>query len=135
MNRNSETQAAAPGLFLPSKRAAAIIAGVGVAAFGAALVLRYLIVQNTEIGIACEAGEESFVCAFRLAVILLFIRGVFGWVALIAAVLNLWRPNSILFGTGIIFALLGLVLYNTRVAALAVVLLVLSLARPSPEGR
>jgi hypothetical protein len=27
------------------------------------------------------------------------------------------------------------VLYNTRVSALAVALLVLSLARPSPEGR
>jgi hypothetical protein len=31
--------------------------------------------------------------------------------------------------------MLGLVLYNTRVAALAAALLVLSLARPSPEAR
>jgi hypothetical protein len=135
MNRNSKTQTAAPRLFLPSKLAMAIIAGVGVAALGAALFLRYFIVQNAELGFACEAGEESFTCAFRLAAILLFARGVFGWVALIAASLNLWRPNSVLFGTGIVFALLGLVLYNTRVAALAAALLVLSLARPSPEGR
>jgi hypothetical protein len=133
MNRNSKTQTAAPRLFLPSKLAMAIIAGVGVVALGSALFLRYFIVQNAELGFACEAGEET--CAFRLAAILLFARGVFGWVALIAATLNLWRPNSVLFGTGIVFALLGLVLYNTRVAALAAALLVLSLARPSPEGR
>jgi hypothetical protein len=135
MNRNSKTQTPAPRLFLPSRRASAIIAGVGLAALGAALYLRYFIVQNAELGFACEAGEESFTCAFRLAAILLFARGVFGWAALIAASLNLWRPNSVLFGTGIVFALLGLVLYNTRVAALAAALLVLSLARPSPEGR
>lgn len=135
MNQNSETQTAAPRLFLPSKRAAGLISAVGPAALGAALFLRYFIVQDTELGVACEAGEESSTCAVRLAVIMLFMRGVFGWVALMAAVLNLWRPNSILFGTGIVFALLGLVLYNTRVAALAVALLVLSLARPSPEGR
>jgi hypothetical protein len=34
------------------------------------------------------------------------------------------------FGAGLVFALLGLVLYNTRASALAVALLVLSLARP-----
>ena len=63
---------------------------------------------------------------------MLFVRGVFGWVALIASAVQLWRPNVVTFGTGLVFALLGLVLYNTRVSALAVALLVLSLARPSP---
>jgi hypothetical protein len=63
------------------------------------------------------------------------VQGVFGWVALIAAGVQLWRPNVLTFGTGIVFALLGLVLYNTRVSALALALLVLSMARPSREGR
>jgi hypothetical protein len=39
------------------------------------------------------------------------------------------------FGIGLVFALLGLVLYNTRLAALAIALLVLSLARSAPEER
>jgi hypothetical protein len=60
----------------------------------------------------------------------MFVRGAFGWVALIASCVQLWRPNVVAFGTGLVFALFGLVLYNTRVSALAVALLVLSLARP-----
>jgi hypothetical protein len=126
---------AAPMLFLPSKRAAAVIALLGLAALGTALWLRYFLIQNTGIGFACEAGEESLTCKFRLGVIVLFLYGVFGWVALISAAVQLWRPNVVVFGTGIVFALLGLVLYNTRASALAAGLLVLSLARPSPEAR
>lgn len=135
MNPNAKAQPVATKLFLPSKRAACILGALGLVALGAALWFRYFIVQNTELGIACEEGQQSFICALRLAVILLFVRGVFGWVALAAAAVNLWRPNVLVFGVGVVFALLGLVLYNTRVAAIAVPLLVLSLARPSPGGR
>jgi hypothetical protein len=135
MNPNAKAQAAAPKLFLPSKRAAVIVGFLGLVALGAALFLRYFVIQNTEIGIACEAEEESLTCGFRLAVIVLFGYGVFGWVALIAAAVQLWRPNMVVFGIGVVFALLGLVLYNTRVAALVVPLLVFSLARPAPEAR
>jgi hypothetical protein len=56
-------------------------------------------------------------------------------VALIASAIQLWRPNVVAFGIGLAFALLGLVLYNTRVSALAIALLVLSLARPWPGAR
>jgi hypothetical protein len=122
-------------LFLPSKRAAALLAVTAAAALSAALFLRYGIIQNTPIGLACEAGEESLTCSVRLAVILLFVRNAFGWLAMIAAIIQLWRPNVIVFGAGLVFALLGLVLYNTRTAALAAALLVLSLARPAPEER
>jgi Na+/H+ antiporter NhaD/arsenite permease-like protein len=135
MNPKTKSQAAAPTLFLPTRRAAAIVAGLGLATLGAALWLRYGVVQDSEIGVACEEGERSLLCTVRLAVILLFVRGVFGWVALVAASINLWRPHAVLFGIGVVFALAGLVLYNTRVAALAVPLLVLSLARPAPGGR
>jgi len=135
MNPKAKAQPVATKLFLPSKRAAAIIAAFGLAALGAALFLRYYIVQDADIGIACEARGESVGCKFRLAAIMLFVYGIYGWAALIAALIQLWRPNVVAFGMGIVFALLGLVLYNTRVSALAAALLVLSLARPSPEGR
>ncbi len=135
MSTEPDAQTVAPKLFLPSRRAAAILALLGVAALGAALYLRYFIIQNSAIGVACEAGEQSLTCKVRLAVILMFVQDTFGWVAMIAAGVQLWRPNLVAFGTGLVFALLGLVLYNTRVSALAVALLVLSLARPSPAGR
>jgi hypothetical protein len=126
---------ARPKLFLPSKRVSAVLAILGLAALGTALYVRYAIIQNSTIGVACEAGEQSLLCQVRLAVILMFVRGAFGWVALIASGVQLWRPNVVAFGTGLVFALLGLVLYNTRVSALAVALLVLSLARPWRGGQ
>ena len=124
-----------PKPFLPSRRASAALAALGLAALGTALYLRYSIIQNSAIGTACEAGEQSFTCELRLAVIVLFGQGALGGVALIASGVQLCRPNVLAFGTGLVFALLGLVLYNTRISALAVALLVLSLARPSPGAR
>jgi hypothetical protein len=132
---STEPSAVSPRLFLPSRRAALILAAVGLAAVGTALYLRYGIIQNTPIGLACEAGEESLTCTVRLAVILLFVRNAFGWLAMLWAIVQLWRPNVVAFGAGIVFALAGLVLYNTRTAALAAALLVLSLARPVPAER
>jgi hypothetical protein len=136
MSPKPEAQPAQTKLFLPSsRREAAILAVLGLAALSAALFLRYFIIQNAGIGVACEAGEESLTCKVRLAVILMFVQGSFGWVAMIAAGVQFWKPNIVAFSTGLVFALLGLVLYNTRASALAVALLVLSLARPLPERR
>jgi hypothetical protein len=131
MTIENEGRAGARELFLPSKRVWALFAALGLAALVAALFLRYSIIQNTPIGLACEAGEESLTCKVRLAVILMFIQDGFGWMAMIAAGVQLWRPNRAAFAVGLVFALLGLVLYNTRASALAVALLVLSLARPA----
>jgi hypothetical protein len=122
-------------LFLPSKRASLLLAVLGLAALGTALFLRYAIIQNSVIGVACEAGEVSLTCKIRLAVILMFVQDAFGWMAVIAAGVQLWRPNIVAFGVSLVFAVLGLVLYNTRASALAVGLLALSLARPAPEER
>jgi hypothetical protein len=121
--------------FLLSGRAAVVLTGLCLVALGAALYLRYSVIQNSAIGTACEAGEQSFTCELRLAVIVLFVQGVFGGVALIASGVQLCRPNVVAFGISLVFALLGLVLYNTRISALAVALLVLSLARFSPGRR
>jgi hypothetical protein len=126
---------AAPRPFLPSKREALLLALVGLASLGTALLLRYGIIQNTPLGLACEAGRGGFVCALRLGVILLFTFSVFGWGALAAAMIQLFRPNVLVLGLGLVFALAGLVLYNTGASALAIALLLLSLARPVPEAR
>ena len=132
MTVEPEAQAASRPLFVPSRRAVVVLAILGLAALGIALFLRYGIVQNTPIGLACEAGEDSLTCKLRLAVIVMFIQDCFGWTAVIAAGVQLWRPNPVAFGVALVFALLGLVLYNTRASALAVTLLVLSFGRGAP---
>jgi hypothetical protein len=122
-------------LYRPSLRATLILLPVVVTALGVALFLRYGIIQNTPIGLGCEGGEESFTCTVRFAAILMFTWDVFGWVAVAAALVQLWRPNIIAFAIGGVFAALGLVLYNTRLSALAVALLLISLARAAPKAR
>ncbi|MGZ5917323.1 MAG: hypothetical protein ACXWJ4_08375 [Methyloceanibacter sp.] len=132
----TEPQASFPRKpFLPSRRYGLALAGLGIVAVALALFLRYGLIQNTPIGLACEAGDRSFTCMVRLAAILLFARSIFGWTALAAAIVQLTRPNRIAFGIGLIAAALGLVLYNLRLSALAVALLALSLARVAPEER
>jgi hypothetical protein len=116
-------------LFHPSRRQAIALGFMVIAALAIALYLRYFIIQNVPLGLACEAGEESFLCRLRLATITLFNSNVFNGVAIAAAVIQLCRPSVVAFGIGLIFAAFGLVLYSTRLSALAVALLVLSLAR------
>jgi len=132
MTVKPEAQAASRPLFVPSRRAVVALAILGLTALGIALFLRYGIIQNTPIGLACEAGEDSLTCKLRLVVIIMFVNECFGWTAVIAAGVQLWRPNSIALVISLVFALLGLVLYNTRASALAVTLLVLSFARGAP---
>ena len=122
-------------LFKPSARAVLILSPLVVAAVGLALYLRYGVIQNTPIGLACESGEESLICIIRITVITVFVRSGFGWMALLAALVQLWRPNISAFTIGLLSAAFGLVLYNTRLSALAVALLVLSLARSWSAAR
>ena len=123
-------------LFRPSGRAALILSLLAIAAVSFALYLRYSIIQNTPIGLACEAGEQSlhlYGAGSRRSTS--SCRSIFGWTAVAAALLQLWRPNVVVFGIGLISAAFGLVLYNTRLSALAVALLVLSFARAWPGTR
>jgi hypothetical protein len=70
---------------------------------------------------------------FRLTIVL-FEHSVFGWVALVAAALNLLRPSLVLVSLALAAAGFGLVLHNAGLAGLAVALLILSLARPAPAA-
>src|SRR6185503_19529282 len=71
-----------PTTFAPSLRALIILLSLAAAAVGLALYLRYGIIQNTPIGLACEAGEQNLTCTVRLATILLFVNSAFGLTAL-----------------------------------------------------
>jgi type IV secretory pathway TrbD component len=120
-------------LFCPTARQTNWLLIVGFLALGEALYLRYLAIEHGQVALACQAGLNTWLCAtFRLTIVL-FNHAVFGWVALVAALLNLVRPSLVLVAVGLAAAAFGLVLHNAGLAGLAVALLILSLARPVPQ--
>ena len=117
-------------LFLPSARQTNWLLIVGFLSLGYALYLRYLVIEQPTVGLACEDGLRTWLCGTRRLAIALFTHSVFGWLAFAAAALNLIRPHLVLLTIGIAAAGFGIVLYNVSLSAFAVALLILSLARP-----
>jgi hypothetical protein len=95
--------------------------------------MRYQVIEQSAVGIGCDITPGTWLCASRRTAIALFTPSVFGWVALVASLLNLARPSFVLFAIGLVAAAFGIVLYNVALSALAIALLVLSLARRAPE--
>ncbi len=123
----------ARALFRPTPAQIIILAASAAGALGFALSMRYLAIENTPLGLACDGGDPGLLCATRKTVLTFSQATVFGIVALIAAAMNLMRPSIALCLLGLVCAGMGLVLYNTSPSALAVALLAFSLARPLPE--
>jgi hypothetical protein len=119
-------------LFLPTARQINWLLIIGFLALGQALYLRYQVVENSQLAFACQTGLNTWTCWTRKLVLFLFMHAVFGWSAVIAAVLNLVRPSLVLLCFGIAATACGLVLHNAGLSGLAAALLMLSLARPAP---
>jgi len=120
-------------LFLPTARATNWLLIIGFCAIGYALYMRYLAVEQSPVGLACQAGLNTWLCVMRQITIGLFTYSAFGWCAVIVAALNLLRPSLVLFAVALAAACCGVVLYNAGLSSLAAGLLVLSLARRAPE--
>ena len=118
--------------FRPSAAQTCWLLIVGFLAVGEALYLRYLAIEHAPVSLACQGGLNTWLCTTFHAVILLYNKSVFGWVALAAALLNLMRPSIMLMSVAIAAAGMGLVLHNAGLSGLAAGLLILSLARPAP---
>jgi hypothetical protein len=119
-------------LFLPTARQTNWLLIVAFVSIGEALYIRYMAIENLNVELACQAGLNTWLCsAFRLSIVL-FNHGVFGGVALAAALLNLIRPSIVLTSLALAAAGFGVVLHNADLAAFAAGLLILSLARPAP---
>jgi len=121
-------------LFLPSARATNWLLIVGFCALGYALYMRYLGIENTQVGLACAAGLDTWMCRSRRIVVVLFEHSVFGYAALIVAAVHFLRPTLVVFAVALAFTCLGVVLYNVGLSSVAAALLVLSLARRAPEA-
>ena len=120
-------------LFLPSARQLNLIIPIGFAALGYALYVRYLVIQQTNVGLACDAGLATWLCAIRRLMIVLYQHSAFGALAIGASLLNLIRPSVVLFTIAMAAAAFGIVLYNVELSALAAGMLILSFARPVIE--
>ena len=82
--------------------------------------MRYRVIEQSAVGIACEGGGANWLCASRRTAIALFTPQVFGIVALGAALLNLLRPSVVLWALALLAGGVGIVLYNVALSALAV---------------
>jgi len=116
--------------FLPTARQTNVLLIIGFLAVGYAMYLRYLVIQQPSVGLACDAGLQTWLCTTRRIVTVLFQHSVFGWVSLAIAALHFIRPSLVLLAAGIAVAGLGVVLYNVGLAAAAVAILILAFARP-----
>jgi hypothetical protein len=122
-----------PRLFRPAAAALNWVITIGFLALGYALYLRYLVIEQTPIGLACDAGLKTWLCLSRTVVAAFFENNVFGFVSLGAAVLALIRPTLPLFTIGLAASAFGIVLHNAGLSGFAAALLILCFARPVVE--
>jgi hypothetical protein len=119
-------------LFLPSARQINWLLVIAFLALGEALYVRYHVMENATMSLACQGGLDTWLCGtFRLATVL-YPYQVFGGAALVVALLNLIRPSIVLAAVSLAAAAFGVVLHNADLSALAAGVLMLSLARPAP---
>jgi hypothetical protein len=122
-----------PRLFRPSAAQLNGVITIGFLALGYAIYLRYLVIEQTQIGLACDAGLRTWLCLSRTVVSAFFENEVFGWVSLGAAALALIRPNLTLFTIGLAASAFGIVLHNAGLSGVAAALLIICFARPVPD--
>jgi hypothetical protein len=117
--------------FQPTSIQTHALIAVGFLSVGYALYLRYMIIENVQVGLNCDTGLATWACLSRKVGLTLDEGGALGWAALAAAALTLLRPHVILFALTLAVTGMGLVLHNAGLAGLAAGLLALSLARPA----
>lgn len=123
--------------FVPTPRQSNWLITVGFLAFGYAIYLRYMVLENVPVGLVCDAGHQTWLCLSRRVASTLDNNGAFGWIALICGIIAFIRPGVVFLSVAIVATALGLVLHNAGLAGIAGGLIVLSFARPAtqPEWR
>ena len=88
-------------LFLPSARATNFLLIVGFVSLGYALYIRYLGIEQTQVGLSCAAGLDTWLCASRRTVAILFQYSAFGTAALIAIYVGVQVVSQGVLGAGL----------------------------------
>jgi hypothetical protein len=105
------------------------------------LLLRYGLVESPEVARVCETGK-TLACELRHVTVLGFITGnigglrigVYGWLALAATVLALWRTSLFTAWLAAALGLIAVVLYCFEPGALALLVGCLRLVRVQTGG-
>jgi len=61
-----------------------------------ALLLRYLVVESTDLALHCDMHRWEGWCGVRTALVLSFFRQDLGWVALVLSLLACWRQSLLM---------------------------------------
>ncbi len=88
---------------------------------GAAMALRYRVVEPASVGLLCDPGTGPWWCQLRAAVVMLFGSGALGLLSLATGILSHfldWRGMAVL---ALAAGAAGLVLYNADTAAVGFV--------------
>lgn len=120
-------------LYRPTPLQAAILAVIAATALGCGFYVRYRLIEQAAVGIACQTGAANTGCSIRSTAIMLHEMSLFGLTSVISALLNLFRPSVVLIALALLAGGIGIVLYNVALSALALTLLMLCLARSAPE--
>lgn len=118
-------------LFVPSPRQTNLLLLLAFAAFGCGLYLRHFIVEAPALEAVCTAATWRAGCLLRQLVMESYQMQLFGGAALVAAVAHLARPRVATFTAALVATILGLILYNTELSALAAGLAVMGFVRPT----
>jgi hypothetical protein len=102
---------------------------MAVAAIGPAAALRFLFVEQPELTWACQSLTPPWWCPLRLAAIATVRFGLFGFMALAAGLLALWRGRLFYALFAIVCGAAGLILYVPEPAAGGLLLGALSMVR------
>ena len=94
-----------------------------------ALLLRYLVVESTDLALHCDMHRWEGWCGVRTALVLSFFRQDLGWVALVLSLLACWRQSLLMARLSLGLAVAGLILYSYEPAAVAALVAAMLLAR------
>jgi hypothetical protein len=104
-------------------------ASMAVVALGLAAALRFLLVERPELTWACQSLTPPWWCPLRLAAVEAVRFGLFGFMALAAGLLALWRGGLVSPLFAIVCGAAGLILYVPEPAAGGLLLGALSVVR------
>jgi hypothetical protein len=121
-------------LSIPFVRPLVLLATVVPTATGA-FWLRFAILEDRAVGLSCREGSEDWLCLVRNAATFSYEYALLGSFAVLIAAVNLVRPSYVTFAVATGAATIGAILYNVGGAAIAITLIILSLARRERETR
>jgi hypothetical protein len=120
-------------LSIPRVRPLVVLLAAVVPTVIGAFWLRVAVLEDRAVGLACRQGSEDWLCLVRNAATFSYEHALLGSFAVLIASVNLVRPSYVTFAVATCAATIGAIVYNVGGAAIAITLLILSLARRERE--